>query len=1655
MYWSRPCAYSDRVTVKITPFDVGGHGTAYFERGEGCGHAHQAQTTAEKGGIDYFAERGSRGRWWGPAVEYLGGVEGQEITESDFEAAFKYLADPAVLRQKMAEAESRIVAEGLKGKAAAEAREAAIDAARLGGKPYVYKTLDERIAARVAKEAVCPVTEPERLAKIELEEAAKKQPRARAFYDVTPALSKSNSLFYGGLLTAGRDADAARMQEIHRESVGEMLEYIQQQVGTVRVGHHGKAPAGRPSVGRWQDGAELVATVWEHQTNRESEPHMHAHALILSKVRTVDADGTVRWRALDSRGLHKARAGAAAVYERCFEERMEAEFGVAYQTRPDGKARELVGITEVERHLMSTRAVQTTETLTRWAAEYEVDHGHAPGELLLRAMHEEAARQTRAPKRTFATEAEMIGEWERMAGQRLKGTLGELVERAEAAGVRTRRTGNAVEFDREALITQAIDNVQARFESWSRSQLMFEIKTLLPDGVRFQDGHGTAQVLEDLTEQALSGPYEVLRVQGLEYVTTPRELCRADGTSIYQPKDPYLYATHKHMAAEQEVVARARATGGMVLRPEEIQQVKDAAVERGRPLSEDQAAVVDGVLGRGHHVDVVVGPAGAGKSTVQGAIAGAWKRCTGGRAIGLGPSAKSAEVLREQGIDLTMNTTRWVQAMDGKGNPNERETFRFRRGDLVVLDEAGFTETNHIVRVVRAAKNAGAKVVLCGDHGQMSAVGAGGLFQLLTQDAPALALETVRRFRNPDGTIREWEGQASLQLREGQLDAVRQYMDHGRVVGGTREESIGGAVRAFCADDLNGVQSVVLTTTTDDATEVAGEIRRELVRLERVEAEGVLLRDGNVAGARDIIQARNNAFALRDSAGAAVLNRYNYRVFRRGEDGSLTAARIVERKDGVETYGGFISLPPEYVADEITLAYASTVGAVQGDTVEGSYSLVDSSTAREAGYTMNTRGSGMNKMFVICEPNQDVAEVLAQIVTNSAAKLSATEQLREEHAWIESLPANAPKWADLVGEYSQQASERALRTALTPDEWNQLAAADASTVFRQLRAAELAGHDVPTLVAQAIGAGPVDDADNMAKLIHWRIERALEHRVPEGPAAGSSWVERTPARLQGPRGELARELAEAMDARQWVLGERLADAAPVWAVRQWGPVPDGAVDPVGRAEWEARAGVVERYRELYNVGDTPGTIIGAPPGTYMVEQYADWQAAQQALGRTPEERNLAEASDHQLREWVGAYEREKEWAPPAAAQPLADSEHARQWMTERAAYARREAEIATDPAERGRLWLQSVDYQNLADQMAADHAQWEQIYQAREAWWGETTAERERAQAATAELERRHADTAPEVDEPTRAEQPDTAEREPGQTPEPECAEPEPTAEAGRSADTNREAESVWDAEVEAVLDAETRDVREVGAGYAPGEEDVALDEVDWDAVHAGYRQELLDKRQALIVAEHRLQGELDGGDQQRIRDCQRIVRHLGWDVERLEQLLVPVQDNAARAEAPEPEQDLELEQAEAEEQQAEGRGEVLDQGQDQECEPDRAHASDRHQDQDVEQKQDHSVAEVAEVAEEAVAEPVEREAFAGLRVRAQDLERASQALERIARREADRAAEREQQMEAEVAEEAQRREQDRLAQEAAHAERAAGRERGPEIEIDGPPLEP
>ena len=1279
------------------------------------------------------------GRWYGAGAEMLG-LSGL-VDHQDMTALYEHFVDP---RDPGFRNPDRWP-----------------DAAKLGHGGRAYKTAVELYKAALDAE---PRADFERREQLRLD-AYKNERKNVAFLDVTFSVQKSITVLHAAFeaqevkARAAGDEESAGNWAAHKQAVEDAiwagnnagLDYLAEHAGYSRVGHHGG------TAGRYIDAHGLTVASFFQHTSRTNDPQLHIHNGVLSRVQGTDGV----WRTLDGRSLYIHRPGAAAVAERTMTEHVARSLRVLAPMRPDGKSREIAGIDQAVNDFFSTRSRAITPKTAELVAAFEAKFGHEPNALQLDRLQRQATMATR-PRKSHDGETleQRLERWERELRAEVQVGLDQVAaDVLSLAG----KDPVAERFDPDVVIQTALADVQATKASWTEADLSRAINDALPDYLGGLHGEDVHELIRGLTRQAIDKHCVALTAETPGAATLPDELRLADGRSAYDRPGARLYATSEHLRSERALRAAAVERTAVAATPDRAAAFLRGLSESGVELGADQAAAVRGVLTSGANVESLVGPAGTGKSFVLGTLAQAWQDPTlwsgeQRRVVGLAASQIATDVLTDEGL-AARNITRWLDTQHRLTTGTSRgddAAWRLNPGDLIVVDESAMANTTDLAAIHQHTREAGAKLLLTGDHRQLAAVGAGGAMDMITKTSLTYELTEPRRFTQP------WERDASLQLREGDEAALQTYRKHGRIIdGGTIEHTEHDAAQAWLADTLTGKRSLLIVDTNEQAARLSAQLRAQLVRLGKVEENGVPLGlQGTIAGDGDLVQARRNGWNLAgfDGNRRGPINREQYRVIETRADGGLIVAPVVGRASDGEELGDRMSLPGSYVNEHVALGYASTVHSAQGLTVDTSHTVATGRTGPAALYVGLSRGRENNTAHVVTlaippdaptgAVNQltrhDPLAVLAGNAERADTERAAIVEAEQSAAEAGSLRTAVERFTDAAevataGRTAAMLDRLVDDGTLSPAHRASLAADDGivslSTVLRQ---AEIAGHDPHQVLRDAAASRHLGDARSLASVLHHRITDSLDLHP-----AGDRYSDWTPT-VDDPHWQRhLNDLAAAADARRTQLGCDVAEARPRWAIDALGPVPG---DAAKRETWMSRAGAVAAHRELTG-HDDPHVALPGPPKPGQVETHASYRAAWRALGRDEATRAEAEMSDGQLLVRVRAYQRELNWQPDYVAPELSGTIQAAQRHRTTAALRTAEATNESEPDRRAELEREAAEALALAtvlDQRAKDLERADEI---RAHWYAHTAATRAAEQRARDELSTRGIDP----DQPAQA----------------------------------------------------------------------------------------------------------------------------------------------------------------------------------------------------------------------------------------------------------------------------------------------------------------
>ena len=1188
------------ITVKRL-YDTGREGTSIVDYliesvADGPGQAH-----AHFDGTRYYTNAGTPpGRWLGAGLDGLGDDKrhlhaGRRVGADQLRALIQDGADP-LTHQLLGRAFPAHVSNADRVRA-------------LTADLSAHLSADERAA---------------RIEQIERQVARTNKAKAVHGFDFTFAPPKSVSVVWA----LGDAGVREQVEAAHHDAIKHIVHMMEADSIRTRQGAGGVVQTETRGV---------VAAAFDHWDSREGDPHLHTHLVVANRVQGPDG----AWRTLDSHGaLMPAQVALSEAYDNHLMDALSSRLGVEWHVRSVSRTGrehwEIDGVDDRLLKVFSTRHAQI-EAAREEASADGAGHWDADAK---------AWAGTRSDKKHHSLE-ELTHSWRERARQAvgdqpLRGVTGRPLP---APGTVPGQPGTRAHPVRAADITDdqvahlaggvlvALQSSRAHWSTWNiRAEAQRAARRIRFETPGQRDAF-TGRLTKAVTDKCV-------RVDHAHTAHTPARYRRRDGSSQFIPENSEIFTTQVLLDAEDALVRWSKNTDAPRLaNPQAL-----ASAGRRAP-SADQLAAIEAVATSGRRLDLMVGPAGAGKTTALSALVEAWQAEHGaGSVTALAPSSAAAEVLGESLGAPADNTAMWLtlrraQAerdshMDflrqagawldhgGKvadirdslavvdpttaGLPDRKiraaidtalhrientpmQTARLEAGDLIIVDEASMAATIPLHEIVTQADAAGAKVLCVGDPDQLSAVEAGGAFGMLIDSRPESvpSLKTIHRF------VDDWQGPASLALRAGDRRVVETYTARGAVQSGTQEKVLDQVHAAWATETAQGRTSLMVAADNATAAELAARARTDLKAASKVHGREVTLADGNHASAGDLIVTRKNARALRSGRHWAH-NGATWHVQAVSADGAMLVTPTAD--PGAEA----IHLPADYVAAQVELGYATTIHRAQGRTVDDCHVVVTPDMGRQALYVGMTRGKSANIAHIVTDGVQDddlmpqFAQEPAHILTDVLARDTAPDTARkaaDRHAdQVESVKRLANEYQTIAAGDAAWGWQNAL-PRLLPGQADRLLADDYSDALaKELRRAGRAGLDVNTVLPALAGAKPLNEGHPAADLAGRVAKARKAHTAAGGQRRLIAGL--IPAAPPSADPDIQRALAEReklITARAGaVLHQALAENQP-WT-KDLGTAPANARV---RSQWLEAARTVAAYRDRYSIIDPPSGPVSA------------------------------------------------------------------------------------------------------------------------------------------------------------------------------------------------------------------------------------------------------------------------------------------------------------------------------------------------------------------------------------------------------------------------------------------------------------------------------
>lgn len=681
-----------------------------------------------------------------------------------------------------------------------------------------------------------------------------------------------------------------------------------------------------------------------HRTSRAGDPHRHIHMQIGTRVWAAG-----KWRGLDTTAVFRQQGAIRALGTAVIAAHPEL---AAVLDRHGLTLEPATGeVIELQPYnaLMSKRGEQVESNLDRLEAEWQATHpGETMGPVVTSRLIAKAWAHERPAKKptTLAEEQAWLTEL-RDAGY-------------DPTSLQRPATPAPVGLDDlsvQEVASRTLDRCAADASAWTTHTVTEHAITIMTEyGVR-------------------AAPAEIR-----DFITVATRLALEDCFTILPP-DALRPEHVAHWTSVRVTQAETELRDLIAARiPEQEPEHPDVRrLAQGQQLNAGQTEAAAAVASRDPLV-IVEGAAGSGKTTMLATAitAGQWEGCAT-RVVA--PTKKAAEVAHQElGVPAESVASLvyahgwrwnrdgvWTRLAPGDTDPETGRTYtgppetaRLRKGERIVVDEAGMLDQDTALALFTVVQEAGATLALVGDRAQLPAVGRGGVLDMAAAiRGRTFDMAEVHRFADP--------AYADLSVRLRDCHEPGAVFDQLAALGLIRLHGDTEALHQHIAEHHSGGEAVTVATN-DEAARLNARIRDQRIHAGAVDDEATVTgSDGLPIGRGDLIQTRKNDTTL------GVANRQQWIVQHVETDGTVWAVEAGSGRKREET----VRLPAGYVTEHAHLTYASTAYGVQGITATRADTILTGAMSGAAVYVGMTRGKDANLLHIVAE---NTAEARAQFI---------------------------------------------------------------------------------------------------------------------------------------------------------------------------------------------------------------------------------------------------------------------------------------------------------------------------------------------------------------------------------------------------------------------------------------------------------------------------------------------------------------------------------------------------------------------------------------------------------------------------------------------------------------------------------------------------
>ena len=392
----------------------------------------------------------------------------------------------------------------------------------------------------------------------------------------------------------------------------------------------------------------------------------------------------------------------------------------------------------------------------------------------------------------------------------------------------------------------------------------------------------------------------------------------------------------------------------------------DYELMTGKQLTDEQDKAVRHIVGR-ESISCIVGRAGTGKSFSLAAAKAVWD-ASGNEIYGVALSGIAADgLVKDAGMDSRTIASFLLSVEAG--------SIKLTNNTVIVMDEAGMTDSFSMQKVVKLAEEFGSKLVLVGDPAQLQPVGPGASFRAILEKTGFAEIQTVYRQKE------EWQRSATVEFSQGRVaNGVQAYYDNGCVhmlndatEAMSRLASDWQAMRISSDKDIG--KYLVIAHRNSDVQSLNHALRDIRVSSGEI-AEGYLVKNEVAGEEREIKLSQGDRIVF--------LRNYKELGLANGRFATVTyvnfseSGHVIDFNVKLDGNGKELTINPTS-CNKFDYGYAATVHKTQGVTVDHSFVYGGGNLNSSLTYVAMTRHKETTGLYASLEQYKTVDELKSRV----------------------------------------------------------------------------------------------------------------------------------------------------------------------------------------------------------------------------------------------------------------------------------------------------------------------------------------------------------------------------------------------------------------------------------------------------------------------------------------------------------------------------------------------------------------------------------------------------------------------------------------------------------------------------------------------------